>query len=268
MIRTTALINRTTLFAYVRKAPFGGRLTQQQVDGLNLLLDHWERSGLADNRWLAYILATVFHETAATMQPIRERGGEKYLKAKRYWPYYGRGHVQLTWERNYRAMGALLGLDLVSHPDLALRPDVSVKVLFEGMTRGASGKGDFTGKSLEDYFNATTDDPVGARRIVNGTDKAELIAGYHRNFLDAIEHATATVIPADVTEAAAEPDKPPLAKDRTSWGAWLMGSGGLVGSVLGAINNPYALAAVVIVVGLGAWLFLSGRLKLRKESGA
>ena len=69
-------MNRNVFFEYVRKAPFGGRLTQSQVDGLTKILDEWDRRKLKDIRWLAYKLATTFHETNATIQPVREMGGE------------------------------------------------------------------------------------------------------------------------------------------------------------------------------------------------
>ena len=88
-------MNRTTFFAYARRAPFGGRLTQSQVDGLSKILDVWMARGLSDVRWLAYILATTFHETAGKMQPVREMGGEAYLKKKPYYPWVGEGLVQV-----------------------------------------------------------------------------------------------------------------------------------------------------------------------------
>ena len=60
-------MNRTTFLAYARRAPFGGRLTQSQIDGMNAILDEWDRrqstAKVIDNRWLAHMLATVFHET-------------------------------------------------------------------------------------------------------------------------------------------------------------------------------------------------------------
>ena len=59
--------------------------------------------------------------------------------------------------------------------------------MFEGMTKGDSMIGDFTGKCLEMYFNNKVDDPINARRIINGTDKARLIAGYHNKFLTALK---------------------------------------------------------------------------------
>ena len=59
---------------------FGGKLTQQQVDGTNQLLSMWGRYGDGDNRKLAYLLATAAWETAYTMRPIHERGPKTYFK--------------------------------------------------------------------------------------------------------------------------------------------------------------------------------------------
>lgn len=191
--------NRTIFFAAVREA--FGKLNQKQVDGFNAILDEWDKSPYKDIRWLSYMFATAWHETAHTMQPIEEYGrGKKYRYGKKIKNsgvayslpdkiYYGRGHVQLTWYENYQLMTRLLGINLLLNPELALRMDVSVKILFEGMLRGSSSFGDFTGKCLEMYFNEVTDDPIGARRIINGTDKAQLIAGHHEKFLSALKSA-------------------------------------------------------------------------------
>jgi hypothetical protein len=46
--------------------------------------------------------------------------------------------------------------------------------------------GSYTGRRLSHYINPTKEDWVGARRIINGTDKAGLIAGYARRFHQAI----------------------------------------------------------------------------------
>lgn len=144
------------------------------------------------------MLATSYHETAMTMQPIAEYGrgkGRPYGRKLRHdrkpydYPdklYYGRGDVQLTWYENYELMGKLLGVPLLEQPEIALRPDTSARIMIEGMTNGRSNRGDFTGVSLENYFNSAKDDPVNARRIINGMDKANVIAGYHDKFLEAI----------------------------------------------------------------------------------
>jgi hypothetical protein len=141
---------------------------------------------LTDIRWLAYMLATAKWETNATMQPVREAYwlGEDWRRTHlRYYPFYGRGLVQLTWEKNYRRMAMLLGVDLPGHPDLALDLRIAVAIMFEGMLKADSHIGDFTDLSLEQFFNDTTDDPVGARGIINGTDKAGEIAEIHAGFL-------------------------------------------------------------------------------------
>lgn len=194
-------MNRQTFLSEINPALFSGQITQSQVEGINFKLDAWERSGLTDIRWLAYMLATSYHETAQTMRPIEEYGkgrGKPYGQKLRHdrkpytFPdklYYGRGDVQLTWYENYEAMGKLLGIPLLEQPELALVPEISAKIMIEGMTKGKSNRGDFTGVSLENYFSATKDDPVHARRIINGLDKANFIATYHNKFLTAIKKA-------------------------------------------------------------------------------
>ena len=181
------MIDRKKFFDGIRHGPFDGKLSAKNVSGTNVILDEWERRGLTDLRWLAYMLATTKWETDHTMQPIIEGGSQKYLRSKKYWPWIGRGFVQLTWKNNYVKMTDLMrkenftvkGVhpDLVAHPDLAMDPQVAAFVMFEGMIRGS-----FTGKKLGDYFNATTTDPKNARRIINGTDRAAEIASIYKQF--------------------------------------------------------------------------------------
>ena len=70
--------DRNVYFAAVRNELFGGALTQQQVDGQNVILGLWEggQTGtpMDDLRWLAYMLATVYHECATKMWPVTEYG--------------------------------------------------------------------------------------------------------------------------------------------------------------------------------------------------
>jgi putative chitinase len=182
--------DREIFFDNVRNKLFDGALTQQQVDGCGVILGLWEGqytgTPMIDIRWLAYILATVFHECATTMWPITEYGSQSYLQGKPYWPYIGRGFVMITWEENYRNASQQLSLtgtrDLVEHPELALDSLISARILFRGMAEGW-----FTGKKLGQYFNDSKNDPVNARQIVNGNDDDELIASYHADFLAALE---------------------------------------------------------------------------------
>jgi hypothetical protein len=199
-------INRDFFFAHVRGALFDGSLKPAQVDGLDSILDYWEaRPGGKDDRWLAYLLATAHHETDRTLRPIREYGGAAYF-TRRYDPppaggnpnvardlgnvrtgdgarYCGRGFVQLTGRRNYTDWARRLGVDLVGDPDLALRLDVATRILVEGSLLGT-----FTGRKLADHLHDRVSDWRGARRVINGLDKANLIAGYAMRYYAAISY--------------------------------------------------------------------------------
>jgi len=175
------MISRKIFFDGIRSGPFPGKLTAGQVKGITFILDEWERREWTDLRWLAYILATTEWETAHTMQPITELGGKRYLMSKKYWPWIGRGYVQLTWKRNYEAMRAgvleVTGLDIVAEPDNALDPNAAAFIMFDGMLKGT-----FTGKKLSDFFNDAKTDWVNARKIINGLDKAYEIANVAKMF--------------------------------------------------------------------------------------
>lgn len=191
------MIDRDKFFPSVRASLFGGALTQSQVDGMNYLLDVWEMYFEKPNprdgaKWLAYCLATVFHETDRKIQPIEEYGkgkGKSYgVPAGPYNQiYYGRGYPQLTWWENYKKARDYLSqrynvvADLEKKPEYMLQFDISSLVLYDGMTVGW-----FTGVGLPKYFNSTTEDAVNARRVVNGTDQATTIAGYYSKFKAAI----------------------------------------------------------------------------------
>jgi hypothetical protein len=152
---------------------------------------------------LAYILATIYHETAATMLPIRERGGNDYF-FRMYDPespdpkraalakkmgalpgdgilFPGRGYIQITWRQNYLKFEKLLKQDFTSSmaaADRMLEHDNAIFAAIYGMERGI-----FTGKKLSDYITKDKVDFVGARRIINGTDKAQKIAAHANEYL-------------------------------------------------------------------------------------
>lgn len=168
-------------------------IEQEQVDGLEFLLGEFESEPLwKDIRHIAYALATVFHETAGSFQPVVEgyylakteppdyAGKTKrvraFQKTLRYYPYFGRGYVQLTWKSNYEKAGKAIGVDLVSDPDKALEPKIAFQALSFGLFRG------WYGAKLTTHINANKTDYVNARRSVNVLDKAGLIAGYARQF--------------------------------------------------------------------------------------
>lgn len=171
-------MNRHEFFERIRREPFGGSMTQEQVDGVNKILDYRDaKYPLMLDAQLAYLLATVFHETARTMQPITEQGSRVYLRSRAYWPWIGRGLVQITHEYNFRKFGIL-------NPEDALKWPVALDIAFRGMVKGM-----FTGRKLSQYIDANYCDYINARRIINGTDRAVLVAGYAESFRDAFKHA-------------------------------------------------------------------------------
>lgn len=172
-------------YAHLRGALLGGRLPQSFVDGCEALAD---AAGSMPKEQFAYVLATAWLETAYTMMPISEYGKRRYFdkyerrqdlgntKPGDGYRYRGRGFVQITGRRNYTLYG------IADNPDAALEAKTAARIAIDGMT-----KGKFTGKKLSDYFGHGKDDPVGARRIINGTDQARKIAGYYETFLSALE---------------------------------------------------------------------------------
>lgn len=166
----------------IKESLFKKKILQSQLDGINAIITEFNNRAFEDKRWLAYILATVYHETAKRMQPVTEFGGINYLKSKPYYPYYGRDLTQTTWLGNYQKVKDFTGIDVVSNPELIKDLNTSAKVAVEFMNKGY-----YTGRKLSDYFNTTKEDSLNARKIINGLDKAEIIQGYYNKFIEALE---------------------------------------------------------------------------------
>lgn len=203
-------INRNFFFQNARQLLFDGAITSSQVSGLKIFLDYWEgKYYKQDDRWLAYIFGTVHHETGRTFQPVREtfaksdkdaiaRLNKAFGSGKLTWvknPYWivdsdgkswlGRGYCQITHKHNYIKLSKLVNHDLVSNPSLAMEPKVAVKIAIEGMVSGA-----FTGKPLSQYFSGQKQDWRGARRIINGSERADLVASYAKKYYSCISYTT------------------------------------------------------------------------------
>lgn len=201
-------INRKFFFDQVRLTLFDGAFRQPQVAGLTAILDKWEReSPDADDRWLAYMLGTTHHETGRTMQPVRETFAkddataisrlDAAFRAKKltfvktpYWrrdadgkSWLGRGYVQLTFKTNYERMSKLCEVDLTTDPTRAMQPEAALQIMFVGMREGS-----FSGKKLGQFFNGKTEDWRSARRIINGLERADLVATHAKKYYAAISH--------------------------------------------------------------------------------
>lgn len=154
---------------------------------------------------LAYMLATARHESwhflsreyfsdkpeigsisyfdkydpiLANTHELRERAiSNENTEIHDGYKYRGRGLVHLTWKKNYRLAQEEFGVDFINHPERAADPKYSVPIMIWGMRSGI-----FTGRKLSDYINSQTINYKEARRIINGVDQSDLIAGYARKF--------------------------------------------------------------------------------------
>ena len=213
-------INHKAFYDGVRRPLFNGAMTALQVAGMEALLNAWEnryqtRTSLPQ---FADVLATPYWETSRKMQPVNELGNDAYFHRMydingarpnvarslgNTQPgdgtfFHGRGLVQLTGRALYlratqrlRALNVLKPTEsLVTNPDLALRDDIAVALLFEGMEGGW-----FTGRTLDEEIDDDIDgdehaDFIRARAIINGKDRAVQIAVYADQFLRALRNAT------------------------------------------------------------------------------
>lgn len=166
---------------------FGSIKSAVTVDNLKLIIQANDTYKVPINQ-LAYILATAYHETGHDFVPKYEYGKYEYF-VKKYWlnskvakwlgndnaqeafKYRGRGLVQITGETNYERFG------ISDNPDLALEINKAIEILYVGMIKGI-----FTTKKLSDYIDANLYNYELARKIINGNDKAKLIAGYADKF--------------------------------------------------------------------------------------
>jgi hypothetical protein len=230
-------MDRKKFFDAIRKPLFGGKLSASQVAGITRLLDVWESHYAADGSCeeLSYDLGTSFHETAATMQPIMERGPRKYFN--KYEPgtklgkilgntkpgdgflFRGEGDVQNTGRSNAakatRRLNKMFGLniDLEANPSLRGDPIISAHSLFLGNREGW-----WTGKALGRFIDGIDErddedvkEYIAGRGVVNGSDKAEKIAGHAVIFETALRGAGYGVNSLDAHSTPAQVPPSPIA---------------------------------------------------------
>lgn len=248
------MINRKIFYDEVRIAPFGGVLTQRNIDGVEPLLNYWEKHKKSEPlEYLAYILAGVFRETGGRMVPVREgfaesdkeaqrrveeycrkHGKKNYAEPSHGFSWFGRGRIQNTHYANYVKIRDRYGIDVVSNPSLLLESEPDAKVTIEGHFDGI-----WTGRKLENFW--TTDekghkvfDAKNARKIVNGLDHASEISQTYKLFLKALKKAeaaglieTTSASPAEMISEAKTPppaDGTPAVKSKiniSAIGMWL-----------------------------------------------
>lgn len=160
-----------------------GSLTENSTkdDVISAIKAECKAQGIGLNSQIAYVLATTEWESAQTFKPVKEAFwlSEDWRRDNlRYYPYYGRGYVQITWDYNYKKFSSILGIDLLSNPELALNPNIALFILVHGFKTGA-----FTGRKITDYITQHSVDFFNARRCINGLDKASQISALASKYL-------------------------------------------------------------------------------------
>jgi len=178
-------------YARVRAGILGPILTPDEVAGCEAILKAMEGLPLSH---AAYALATAYHETNGTMEPVREAywlTEDWRKKHLRYWPHYGRGYVQITWDFNYAKADDKLGLGgtLKAKPDRALEPAIAAGIMRWGMVEGWFACDKVGRHTLARHLPpvATLEQFKSARRIINGVDKDLLIARHALQFQAALQ---------------------------------------------------------------------------------
>lgn len=217
------MINKA-LFYVAYKSIFGPIAKDKTVDSINAIIDAFQgvKISIRPLEKLAYALATVRHEVGPNMLPIVENLNYSAQRMCKVWPsrfpkishaapyannpealgnkvyggrlgngifdgykFRGRGiGAQITGYDSYKKYGDLLGIDMVSNPDLAMDLEAGAKILVLGFTDYP-----FTGYKISNSINGKTVDYMNARRTVNA-DKGRVgqsIADDAEKFFDILK---------------------------------------------------------------------------------
>lgn len=255
------------------------KLMNLDLGDTRLLIDTCQQHGLLRNQ-AAYVLGTVWHESAHTMEPVKETvmpwhndkfpsdqevirrldnamaRGRLPQVSRPYWRAgdFGRGHVQLTHDRNYQNAEQRTGIAFGSNHDLMLDSENSALVTVRGMKEGW-----FTGKKLADYITLQRSDFRNARRIINGLDRAADIAHTAREYDEALlelGYGVEPTLPDVEPPALPEPDdatvEKPLTQSTTIWSSII---GALSGILSALTDNPIAQTILVLaLVAAAGWV--------------
>jgi len=218
------------------RSVFGGKLSQEQVDGINSINDAWEKYGDGDVRKYAYVLATAAHETGMSMEPVTENLNytsaariqqvwpKRFLTVASAQPYVkkaqalankvygdrselGNNEPNDGWVYRGRGYAQITGKGLYGKvgkligEDLVKYPDLAKRPEYaaKALVVGLM-RGMFTTKKLSDYINDSTTDYVGARRCVNADVVANgpKIAKLAQSFIPAITPIKSAPVPKPV----------------------------------------------------------------------
>lgn len=162
-------------------------------DAEKSLIDCCRQCGVVDLAQIAYILATSQHESGQGRWMEEWDTGDAYdgrIDLGNTRPgdgslYKGRGYVQITGRGNYVYWSDRLGIDLVTHPELAAQPDIAAQIIVLGMRDGT-----FTGYRLAEFVEGERIDFRRARQVVNGLDRADDISAIAQRYFTLLRSQT------------------------------------------------------------------------------
>ncbi len=147
---------------------FGGKLSDLQLECINLILDECEVNDVGDLRHIAFIFATAYHFTdnphnseQQILTPAIERGASFTLKGMAVYPYYSRGYCIIRGKHLYRRESERTTHDLIYDPDLLLIPSIASNSIVYGMANGV-----YFGRRLDQFISGKMADYNKASRVV------------------------------------------------------------------------------------------------------
>jgi predicted chitinase len=144
------------------------------------LVPEMKKAGIVTRNQITAFLANVSQETDH-LKTLEEYGNEAYFRSflGAEWRYHGRGYIMNTWRAAYQRLSHVLGVDLVSNPDLLVkRKDLAARAAVWYWTVNEIGpvadRGDF--KGVCSLINRGENPPRGP---INGWE--ERLAAYERS---------------------------------------------------------------------------------------
>lgn len=216
------------------------------------LTRHTQEANIVSPLRMQHFLAQAAHETDGFRVLEEYASGAAYegrkdlgnVRAGDGKTYKGRGIFMLTGRANYAAYGKRLGLSLEANPHMAANPEISVRIACEYW----KAKGLNQWADRDDIREIT-------RRInggYNGLKDRQTYLDRARKAIPTVHFSAATIAPEPEIEEV--PDAPIAAEAPAAWWASPTVLGTIVtsiGGLVGAVNSPWALGAVLVLAIVG-----------------
>ncbi len=183
----------------------------------DILVKQMNAAGITDPKERAAFMAQMHHESTGFRDMEELASGNAYEFRKELGNtepgdgarYKGRGFVQLTGRANYRDMGAKLGLDLESNPDLAKDPTIAAKIATQ-FWNDRSRASKFGGGKISELARAGNIDGV-TQGINGGMNHAARRRSLYAQYLEAQGAAGIPTVPTRAAVTVSTPTMKPVA---------------------------------------------------------